>query len=58
LLSRKNLLTFGSVFVRRKARKARVLNTKKADSLITLFVRESEGKLKKFQLVRKGVTRR
>jgi hypothetical protein len=48
-------LTFDSVFVRRKARKGCVLSTWKADSLIALFIRESEGKVKRFQLVERNV---
>jgi hypothetical protein len=43
-----NDLTFDSVFGRRKARKGCVLSTRKADSLIALFVRESEGMVKIF----------
>jgi hypothetical protein len=43
-----NNLTFDSLFGRRKARKGCALSTRKADSLIALFVRENEGTAKRF----------
>jgi hypothetical protein len=49
-------LTFDCVLGRRKAWKGCALNTRKADSLIALFARESEGTVKR--LVARNVIRR